>query len=269
MTDARTRNFAFAGRRLLMVEGSSGLTVPDDQGLAVAVREMPNLATEVDVSVRRHLDGLARVYELPNEFVAPQGFTLVGLRTAHPHLTDELFAAAATALQKLEWIRSHPYCSRCGQPTDRHPTHEAMACRVCGHLQFPRVAPAVIVLIEHGRRVLLARSPGFPEGMYSTIAGFVEPGESLEEAVHREVEEEVGVRVADLRYFGSQPWPFPHSLMVGFAARWVGGDIRIDPEEIEDARWFDADGLPPLPPPLSIARSLLEDYLVRIAREDS
>jgi NAD+ diphosphatase len=252
-----------------MVEGPGGLSIPDDERLGVAVAAVSGLAKEVDVSLRRHLDGLTRVHDLSDEFVAPKGFALVGLRSAHPHLTDELFAAAATALQKLEWIRSHHYCSRCGQPTDRHPTHEAMACRACGHLQFPRVAPAVIVLIEHGRRVLLARSPAFPEGMYSTIAGFVEPGESLEEAVHREVEEEVGVEVAQLRYFGSQPWPFPHSLMVGFVAQWAGGDIRIDADEIEDARWFDANGLPPLPPPLSIARSLLEDFLARVGGHDS
>ncbi len=251
-----------------MVEGQAGLSLPDDEGLATALGPASDHATVVDVSLRGRLDGVSRVHDLSGEFVAPTGFALVGLRSAHPHLTDELFGAAATALQKLEWIRSHQYCSRCGKPTDRHPTYEAMACRACGHLQFPRLAPAVIVLIEAGRRVLLARGPGFPEGMYSAIAGFVEPGESLEEAVHREVEEEVGVRVTDLRYFGSQPWPFPHSLMVGFIVRWVGGDIRIDAEEIEDAQWFDADALPSLPSRLSIARSLLEDFLVRVAHPE-
>jgi NAD+ diphosphatase len=119
------------------------------------------------------------------------------------------------------------------------------------------------VLIERGPEMLLARSPGFPPGVYSTIAGFVEPGESLEEAVHREVLEEVGIQVSDLRYFGSQPWPFPHSLMIGFVARWASGEIRMDPLEIEDARWFTATDLPTLPFPLSIARKLVDDFLER------
>jgi NAD+ diphosphatase len=267
MTEAPTRHFAFAGRRLLLVDGPGGLSVPDDDALASAVDTTSGQATEVEISLRGRLGGPTRVHDLSPDFVAPEGFALVGLRRAYPHLTEELFGAAATAFWKLDWLRTHRFCSRCGRPTMRHATHEAMACPVCGHLQFPRVAPAVIVLIQRGRQALLARGPRFPRGMYSTIAGFVEAGESLEEAVHREVEEEVGVRVTDLRYFRSQPWPFPHSLMVGFSAQWAGGDIRIDVDEIEDARWFDADALPPLPPPLSIARSLLEDFLTRVASD--
>jgi NAD+ diphosphatase len=141
-----------------------------------------------------------------------------------------------------------------------------MLCPACGHLHFPRLAPAVIVLIERDREMLLARSPGFTPGVYSTIAGFVEPGESLEDTVHREIWEEVGVEVEDVRYFGSQPWPFPHSLMVGFVARWKSGDIRIDEKEIEDARWFTPEKLPPgLPSPMSIARRLVDDFLGRVA----
>jgi NAD+ diphosphatase len=174
-----------------------------------------------------------------------------------------LFVVAGTALQKVEWLRSHGFCSRCGHVTERHADHEALACTSCGRLHFPRLAPAVIVLIERDREMLLARSPTFPEGVYSTVAGFVEPGESLEQAVHREIREEVGVEVEDVRYFGSQPWPFPHSLMIGFVARWAGGDIRIDADEIEHARWFSADDLPKLPSSMSIARRLVDDFLTR------
>jgi NAD+ diphosphatase len=144
-----------------------------------------------------------------------------------------------------------------------HPEHEAMECSACGQLHFARVAPAVIVLVERGPEMLLGRSPHFAEGVYSTLAGFVEPGESLEECVHREIEEEVGVRVTHLRYFGSQPHPFPNSLMVGFLADWLSGEIRIDPLEIEDARWFTRSDLPSLPHPMSIARRLIEDFLRR------
>jgi NAD+ diphosphatase len=138
-----------------------------------------------------------------------------------------------------------------------------MRCPGCGQLHFPRVAPAVIVLVQRGREILLGRSPHFSPGVYSTLAGFVEPGESLEECVHREIAEEVGVRVTDLRYFGSQPHPFPNSLMVGFVADWLEGEIQIDPREIEDARWFDRESLPELPHPMSIARALIEDFVRR------
>jgi NAD+ diphosphatase len=179
---------------------------------------------------------------------------------------QELFRAAGAALQKVEWLRTHGFCSRCGHPTERHAHEQAMVCPSCGHLQFPRLSPAVIVLIERDREMLLARSPAFPEGVYSTVAGFVEPGESLEETVHREILEEVGVRVTNVRYFGSQPWPFPHSLMVGFTARWAGGDIAVDGVEIEDAQWFTPERLPPrMPSSMSIARRLVDDFLARVA----
>ena len=128
-------------------------------------------------------------------------------------------------------------------------------------MAYPRLAPAVIMLVERGDEILLGRSPHFLPGMYSTLAGFVEPGETLEHAVAREVAEEVGVRVKDVRYFGSQPWPFPNSLMVGFRAAWESGEIVIDEREIEDAAWFTAGNLPLIPPGISIARALIDAFL--------
>lgn len=144
-----------------------------------------------------------------------------------------------------------------------------MACSACGQVHFPRVPPAVIVLIEREGEILLGRSTRFATGVYSTLAGFVEPGESLEECVHREVMEEVGVRLGKLRYFGSQPHPFPNSLMVGFVAEWAGGDIVLEDDEIEDAQWFTRDALPKLPHAMSIARALIEDWLRRTEPERS
>ena len=138
-----------------------------------------------------------------------------------------------------------------------------MSCTACGQLHFARISPAIIVLVQRGQEALLGRSPHFPAGVYSTLAGFVEPGESLEECAHREIDEEVGVSVTNLRYFGSQPHPFPNSLMVGFVADWLSGDIRIDRAEIEDARWFTASNLPELPHRMSIARALIEDFVRR------
>jgi len=132
---------------------------------------------------------------------------------------------------------------------------------VCGHAAFPRLSPAVIVRVTRGDEILLARAQRFPGGMYSVLAGFVEPGESLEECVARELAEEVGIEVADITYFSSQPWPFPHSLMIGFTARWISGDLRLEEAEIADAQWFTRERLPELPGSLSIARKLIDDWL--------
>jgi NAD+ diphosphatase len=139
----------------------------------------------------------------------------------------------------------------------------AMRCTRCGMMHYPRVSPAVIVRVRRENEILLARSPGFPKGMRSVLAGFVEPGESIEETIHREVREEVGLEVENLGYFGSQPWPFPNSLMIGFTADYAGGEIRPEPGEIEDAGWYRADELPQLPPKVSIARRMIDDFVAR------
>lgn len=257
-------HLAFSGPRLLVMEDGEFLRVPDDGQLATALGTDPGGLVGAEVPLPSVGGRACHAYDLPEGFEPPPGFALLGLRALFDRIPPELFRVAGTALQKVEWLRTNGFCSRCGHATRRHPAHEAMECPACGHLHFPRLSPAVIVLVERGDEMLLARSPGFPEGMYSTLAGFVEPGESLEDAIHREIREEVGVEVADLRYFGSQPWPFPHSLMIGFTARWAGGEIRVDGKEIVDAGWFSASRLPPrLPSALSIARRLVEDFLGR------
>jgi NAD+ diphosphatase len=164
----------------------------------------------------------------------------------------------------VEWDRTHQFCGACASATDPHKKARARVCLACGLELFPRVSPAVIMLVERGDEVLLARSPHFPPGIYSALAGFVDPGESLEAAVHREVLEETGVRVENVRYFGSQPWPFPHSLMVAFLADYAGGSIVADGDEIEDARFFRYDALPDtFRSNISISRWLLDDFLRR------
>jgi NAD+ diphosphatase len=137
----------------------------------------------------------------------------------------------------------------------------AKECPGCGFLSFPRISPAVIVLVEKENRVLLARVKRFTTELYSVLAGFVEPGETLEETVRREVEEEVGIKVKNLRYFGSQPWPFPDSLMIGFTADYESGEIKIDETEIADAGWYDPDRLPTIPGKISIARELIDWFV--------
>lgn len=192
---------------------------------------------------------------------APPSLTWRRLRSAYGTLPDAQFALAGYAYQVVEWDRTHRFCGACATPTEAHPTERAKRCPECGLTSYPRLAPAVIVLVRRERELLLARSPHFPPGMYSAVAGFVELGETLEECVQREVREEVGLEISTLRYFGSQPWPFPHSLMIGFTAEYAGGDVRVDGVEIEDAAWFSPDALPTVPPDISIARALIDASL--------
>lgn len=255
---------AFSGARLLVVDDDAGPHVPTAEDLQGVLEGEPEAGGPEDLELPDADGRPCRAWTLPEGMREPPGFGLRSLRSLHAALSPELFRVAGTAYQKLHWLRTHGYCSRCGHRTERHGRHQAMVCTACGQLHFPRLSPAIIVLVERDHRMLLARSPHFPEGMYSTLAGFVEPGESLEDTLHREIREEVGVEVSDLRYFGSQPWPFPHSLMVGFHATWAGGVLRPDGEEIVDARWFGPDDLPPrLPGPVSIARRLIRDFLER------
>lgn len=181
--------------------------------------------------------------------------------------SEDEWLVAGRAVQIVEWGRTHRFCGRCGERTEQADGERAMRCPRCRLLSFPRLAPAMITLVtrgEHGpdQEALLARGVQFRAPMYSCLAGFVEPGETLEGAVVREVREEVGVAVDDVRYAGSQPWPFPHSLMLGFRATWVDGEIECDPKEIVDANWYRKDDLPPIPPGISIARKLIDAWLV-------
>ena len=180
-------------------------------------------------------------------------------------LPESRFALLSTALQVGAWLRDHRFCGRCGVPAERLDAEFAMHCRACGHRNYPRISPCIITLVTHGDALLLARSPRFPPGRYSTLAGFIEPGESAEEAVRREVFEEVGLKVGRIRYFRSQAWPFPHSLMLGFFAEAASRRIRIDGVEIADAAWYSPRRLPQLPPLYSISRALIETHLAEVA----
>lgn len=190
-----------------------------------------------------------------------------GLRAWFGVLRDEHLAIAMRAVQLLEWDRTHRFCGACGTPTELMPGERAMRCPNCALAVYPRISPAMMVLIKRGRELLLGRGINFPAGRYSALAGFLEAGESIEDAVHREVREEVSVEVNNLRYFGSQSWPFPNSLMIAFTADWVSGEVKADPAELADAQFFDIDDLPSMPPRLSIARALLDDTIRRIRAE--
>jgi NAD+ diphosphatase len=188
------------------------------------------------------------------------------LRSLLGQVSDEAVGLAGRAVQIEAWADTHRFCGRCATPTVPSPGERSLRCPACDLTAYPRVAPAIIVLVRRGDEALLARSGRFPRPFFSTLAGFVEAGESLEETLAREVREEVGIEVTNLRYFGSQPWPFPHSLMVGFTADYAGGEIVVDGEEIAEARWFRATELPMVPPRTSIARRLIEAWVSEIVQ---
>lgn len=174
---------------------------------------------------------------------------------------EALFALAGRAAQLLDWERDHQFCGRCGRVMQVDPVERAMRCEPCGTIHYPKIAPCVIVLVTRGEELLLARNANFPVPMYSTLAGFIEPGESAEETLVREVREEVGVTVSGLRYFQSQSWPFPNQLMLGFFAEYASGEIVPDGVEIADAGWFHYSDLPMVPPPSSVAGQLIRHYV--------
>lgn len=183
------------------------------------------------------------------------------LRTWLMQSGQQNFDVLVTAAGLAAWEEQHRFCGRCGCRTQPRKDEYARQCPRCHLRHYPRVAPCIITLVWRSDALLLARSPRFAPGVYSTLAGFIETGESAEQALHREVKEEVGVEVKNLRYLGSQAWPFPHSLMLGYWAEYQGGEVQLEEEEIEDAQWFPFDQLPPLPPKTAISRYLIDSFL--------
>lgn len=185
----------------------------------------------------------------------------INVREAYSHIQNDFWIIAGRASQILRWEQDHRYCGRCGSAMFEPDEEMIKKCPDCSFSAYPRISPAVIMLVTRGREILLGRSPRFPNGMYSTLAGFVEPGETAEEAVRREVREETGIEVNDIRYVASQSWPFPHSLMLAFTAKYASGEITVDNVELEDAKWFSAGDMPRLPSNISVARKLIELFI--------
>jgi NAD+ diphosphatase len=201
--------------------------------------------------------------DLPASAEAPVGAHFIGLREAFMSLDRRELSVALTAYPLLHFESTHRFCGACGAATRDTEGERAKTCPACGHTCYPRVTPAAIVLVHDGPRVLLTRGKRMPRGVpwYALVAGFLETGETLEQCVAREVREETGVEVDLIEYQGSQPWPFPHQIMVGFRARYVRGDVVIDEGELEDARWFERAHMPPLPPIGSIATAMIDAWV--------
>jgi NAD+ diphosphatase len=205
--------------------------------------------------------------EVEREPVFPDSSALaeewLDLREVWQRWGEEAFARAGTAYQYMNWLRHARFCSSCGSPLLPKEEDKGLACGACGRTVYAPLHPAIIVAIERDGKLLLAHNTRMPGRRYSVLAGFVEPGESLEQTIQREVMEEVGIEIQDVRYFESQPWPFPCSLMLGFTARWKSGELRPDGVELDDAGWFLPGDLPEVPPGLSISRKLIDDFVRR------
>ncbi|HEY5562413.1 MAG TPA: NAD(+) diphosphatase [Clostridiaceae bacterium] len=196
--------------------------------------------------------------ELSERIDAINNISLKDLRTTGQLLGDELFSICGKAYQTINFYNTHKYCGICGEKTILSETERAVICPNCGNVNYPNICPAIIVAITKGDEILLAHNKKFNEGMYSIIAGFVEVGETFEDCVKREVMEEVGIKVKNIKFFTSQPWPFPNSLMIGYTAEYLDGEIKVDGEEITQADWFNINNLPMLPSKISIARKLID-----------
>ncbi len=202
--------------------------------------------------------------DLHSEAQPGADFEWIPLRSLVGRIDDESFKLWGKAAQTLHWRKTHRFCGSCGAETVDHPSQQARVCPACSLTWYPRISPCIIVLINRGEEMLLARSPRFTEGMYSTLAGFVEPGESVESTLHREIAEEVAIEIKNIRYFGSQPWPFPGQLMLGFIADYAAGEIRSDGVEISDAGWYHFRHLPMIPGLGTIAGRMIRRQVDRL-----
>lgn len=247
--------FIFKGEELLVQSAGDTLSIctrsPEQMGITPLFSQYLGRYGSTDCFVS----------ELPEIEHLPASTQSKKLRSLFGKMDDDLFTLAGRAAQVIHYHREHQFCGKCGTEMENRDSELAKICPACSFISFPRLSPAVIMSVIRGGAILLARAPRFPAGVYSTLAGFVEPGETLEEAVSREIREEVDIRVKNIRYVASQPWPFPHSLMIGFTAEYESGEITVDGNEIEDAGWFSIDNLPQLPSKITIARLLIDNFI--------
>jgi NAD+ diphosphatase len=274
--------FVFQDSKMLVwSESPSQSSHPSPSSHSALERETPIpcavQATDFGVQILQShymgtLDGIpCFAGEVEKNAILPETLTRRDLRSFFVLVESELWSIAGRAFQIIEWDRTTKFCGRCGTHTQQKTDERAKECPACGFTQYPRVTPAAIMLVwrerEGVKEFVLSRSPHFPKGMFSVQAGFVDAGESLEECVRREVFEETGLHVGALRYFGSQSWPFPHSLMVGFIAEYESGEIAVDGVELEEAAWYSVHSMPTMPPSASIARQMIDWFVAETVAE--
>ncbi len=248
--------FAYKEHLILVREDNNGYYIPKGSEFA---------KTGLSVTRRLYLGVLSTIpcysIDLEPETEIPNRFSLIGLRDLFDHVDVDLFTAAGHAFQIVHWDRMHQFCGKCGAPAEHALSERAKICPDCEAVYYPKINPAVLVAVRKGNKLLLARNKKRKQGFFSVLAGFVEPGETLEECVMREVREETGIEIKNIKYFASQPWPFPNALMIGFTADYAGGELKVDNHEIAEAAWFTPSNLPTIPGRISIARKLIDSFL--------
>ncbi len=249
-----------AGCWVLMRGSELLVTAGPEPALPQGELPLPAAAGNPPIYLGRYRGRPCRALALPQETEIPAGLTAESLLAAEPALSVALLSLGGLAGQILHWQRNSRFCAHCGAATSAMSHEWGRKCSSCNYPHYPHIHPCVIVLVRRDRELLLTRKAVWPAGRYSLVAGFLDFGECLEEAVHREVLEETGVRVENIRYVGSQSWPFPSQLMAGFLADYAGGELQVDRTELEDARWFSPGAWPVLPPKRSIARFILDTF---------
>jgi len=250
--DRSERWFIFRKDLLLIKNTDEGPEVPDHTVLPLFTGSTaaPHYLGELD-------DACCYCMSAADDAEPPFGYEFHNLRALGSVIDEELFMLAGRASQILYWDKLSRYCGRCGAPTRMKEDERAKKCDACGNVIYPRISPAIIIAIIKDDQILLAHNKNFRPGLYSVLAGFMEPGEEFEDTALREVCEEVNIKIKNIRYFGSQSWPFPDSLMVGFLAEYESGEIVVDGHEIEHADWFYRDHLPEIPNTVSISGRLI------------
>ncbi|SHL02653.1 NAD(+) diphosphatase [Desulforamulus aeronauticus] len=250
--------FLFRNQDMLVKLAGESIQIPTFQDIK-----------DIDIELKRkHYLGeldqiLCYAAEIETDIQVPDNFAFWGVRQLLGQVDDSLFQTAGRGYQIIYWDRTSRFCGNCGSLNQDKLDERAKQCPSCGFITYPRISPAVIVAVIKDNQILLARNKKFANHVFSVISGFVEPGETLEECVRREIKEEVGIEVKNIRYFGSQPWPFPDSLMIGFTVEYAQGELKTDNVEIVEAKWFTADKLPNLSPKSTIARELIDWYTVK------
>jgi NAD+ diphosphatase len=255
--ESRAYWFVFKNNNLLVKSNNNKFSIPygKQSDLAKSSEELP------PIYLGKYNTISCYVTEATEKISTNKNMAFHNLWDVYKKLDHDFCQIANHAVQIVNWDKIFQFCGGCGSRTSNLDKERAKICSTCGLINYPRISPAVIVAVIKKNKLLLARSRRFKKKLYSVLAGFVEPGESLEECIEREIFEEVGIKVKNIRYFGSQPWPFPDSLMIGFIAEYKSGQITINEEEIQNAEWFEASKLPEIPTKISIARQLIDWFI--------
>lgn len=248
--------FAFCQGDVLLMKSGQSMTIPAGEEPPVAFQPWEHV-TDISWAEQRMP---CRIYRLDRPVTGRGDLQMVGLRKSYELLSPEMYRLAGKCAELLYWDQNSKYCGCCGAPM-RWDTEISKRCTECGKELWPQLATAIIVRVTRGEEVLLVRAHNFRGEYYGLVAGFVETGETLEDCVRREVWEETHLRIKNIRYFASQPWPYPAGLMVGFTAEYESGELQLQRSELACGGWFRRGSLPAIPGPVSLARQLIDDWM--------